>query len=69
MPKRLRLTIYREGSANYGYVLHGANPSVRGRFRTSVQLTGDSELAAIKDALHAFSPRLQSYIANLRIVP
>ncbi len=69
MRKRLRLTVYRQDPTNYRYILHGGNPSVRGRIRTPVPLTGDSELAAIKEALQALSPRLESYIANLQLAP
>jgi hypothetical protein len=69
MPKRFRLTIYKEDQTNYRYILHGGNPSVRGRFRTLLPLERDSELAAIEDALQAISPRLESYIANLKVAP
>jgi hypothetical protein len=33
MPIHQRLVIYQEDDLNYRYVLHGANPSVRGRVR------------------------------------
>jgi hypothetical protein len=46
--KQLRLMIYKEESTNYRYLVHGANPSLRGRFGTPTPLTGDSELVAIK---------------------
>jgi hypothetical protein len=39
-------------------------PSLRGRFRIPMPLTGDSEVAAIKDALRAGSRRLEPFIAN-----
>jgi hypothetical protein len=68
MPNRLRLSIYKRDPVNYRYILHGGNPSIRGRFRTATPLTGASELTAIKNALHALSPRLESYIANLKLV-
>ncbi len=68
MPKRLRLTVYKEDAVNYRYVLHGGNPSTRGRIRTPIPLAGDSELTAIKGALQASSPHLESYIANLKLV-
>jgi hypothetical protein len=66
--KQLRLMIYKEDSINYRYLVHGANPSLRGRFRTPTPMTGDSELAAIKNALQAGSNRLEPYIANLKVV-
>jgi len=69
MSKQLRLTIYKEGSTNYRYLVHGANPSLRGRFRIPIPLTGNSELVAIKDALRAGSHRLEPFIANLKVVP
>jgi hypothetical protein len=69
MSKQLRLMIYKEDSNNYRYLVHGANPSLRGRFRTPTPLTGDSELVAIKNALQARSRRLKPYIANLKVVP
>ena len=69
MSKQLRLTIYKEDPINYRYLVHGANPSLRGRLRTPTPLTGDLELVAIKNALHARSHRLRPYIANLKIVP
>jgi hypothetical protein len=69
MSKQLRLTIYKEGTTNYRYLVHGANPSLRGRFRIPIALTGNSELAAIKDALRAGSHRLEPFIANLKVVP
>ena len=69
MSKQSRLMIYKEDSTNYRYLVHGANPSLRGRFRTPTPLTGDSELVAIKDALLAGSRRLEPYIANLKVVP
>jgi hypothetical protein len=51
MSEQLRLMIYKEDSINYRYLVHGANPSLRGRFRTPTPLTGDSALVAIKNAL------------------
>ena len=69
MSKQLRLMIYKEDSINYRYLVHGANPSLRGRFRIPAVLTGDSELVAIKDALEARSHRLKPYIASLKVVP
>jgi hypothetical protein len=69
MSKQLQLMIYKEDSINYRYLVHGANPSLRGRFRTPTPLTGDSELVAIKNVLQARSPRLDPYIANLKVVP
>jgi hypothetical protein len=69
MSKRLRLMIYKEDSINYRYLVHGANPSLRGRLHTPTSLTGDSESVAIKDALLAGSRRLEPYIANLKVVP
>ena len=69
MPKRLRLVVYKEDDVNYRYRVHGAIPSIRGRFRTSTPLTGASELAAIKDALQTASSRLEPFIANLKVVP
>jgi hypothetical protein len=68
MPSKLRLTIYKRDPASYRYILHGGNPSIRGHFRTPTPLTGDLELSAIKVALQALSPRLGSYIANLKLV-
>jgi hypothetical protein len=68
MPSRLRLTIYKRDPVNYRYILHGGNPSIRGRFRTAGPLTGALEFTAIKEALHALSPQLGSYIANLKFV-
>jgi hypothetical protein len=68
MPQKLRLTIYKEDPINYRYLVHGANPSIRGRLRIPVPLTGDSELIAIKEALQAGSHRLEPFIANLRVV-
>jgi hypothetical protein len=62
MSKQLRLTIYKEGSTNCRY------PSLRGRFRIPIPLTGNSELIAIKDALRAGSHRLEPFIANLKVV-
>jgi hypothetical protein len=69
MSKQLRLMIYKEDSVNYRYLVHGANPSLRGRFRTSTPMTGDSELVAVKNALQTRSYRLEPYIANLKVVP
>ena len=69
MPKRLRLVVYKEDDVNYRYRVHGANPSIRGRFRTSIPLTGASELVAIKGALQDGSYRLKPFIANLKVVP
>jgi hypothetical protein len=37
MSKQSRLTIYKEDPINYRYLVHGANPSLRGRFRTRPQ--------------------------------
>ena len=48
MPKRLRLVVYKEDEVNYRYRVHGANPTIRGRFRFSAAKTGNSELAAVK---------------------
>jgi hypothetical protein len=67
MPKRLRLTIYKEDPVNYRFLVHGSNPAIRGRFRTRIPLTGDSEMAAVKDALRAASRRLEPFVANLRM--
>jgi hypothetical protein len=69
MSKRLRLMIYKEDPINYRYLVHGANPSLRGRFRTPTPLTGDSELVAIKNALQARFHCLEPYIANLKLIP
>lgn len=69
MPKRLRLVVYKEDDVNYRYRVHGAIPSIRGRFRTSTPVAGASELAAIKDALQTASSRLEPFIANLKVVP
>jgi hypothetical protein len=68
MSKQLRLTIYKEDAINYRYLVHGANPSLRGCFRTPAPMTGDSELVAIRNALQARSHRLEPYIANLKVV-
>ena len=69
MPKRLRLVVYKDDEVNYRYRVHGAIPSIRGRFRISAPLTGDSELVAIKDALQAGSHRLGPFIESLKVVP
>jgi hypothetical protein len=67
MPKRLRLVIYKNDAANYRYLVHGANPSIRGRFRSRASLTGDSEVAAIKSVLSS-SRRLEPFLANLKVM-
>ena len=69
MPKRLRLVVYKEDDVNYRCRVYGANPSIRGRFHTSLPMRGASELAAIKGALQAGSDRLNPFIANLKVVP
>ncbi len=69
MPKRLRLVVYKEDEINYRYRVHGANPTIRGRFRISAAKTGASELSAIKGTLQAISNRLEPFIANLKVVP
>jgi hypothetical protein len=43
MPKRLRLIVYKEDPVNYRYIVHGANPSLRGRFRTRMPFNGEAE--------------------------
>jgi hypothetical protein len=68
MPKRLRLIVYKEDPFNYRYIVHGANPSLRGHFRTVMPFTGESEIAAIKDTLRASSRRLEPFIANLKVI-
>jgi hypothetical protein len=68
MPKRLRLVVYKEDELNYRYRVHGANPTIRGRFRISAPKTGDSESAAIKDSLKASSHRLSPFIPSLKVV-
>jgi hypothetical protein len=69
MPKRLKLVIYKNEAANYRYLVHGSNPSIRGRLQIQKSFTGDSELAVIKNALHATSRRLDPFIAHLKVVP
>ena len=68
MPKRLRLVVYKEDEVNYRYRVHGANPTIRGRFRISAAKTGDSELAVIKHSLQASSHRLSPFITSLKVV-
>jgi hypothetical protein len=58
--------IYKNDAANYRYLVHGANPSIRGRFRTRASLTGDSEVAA-KSVLSS-SRRLEPFLANLKVM-
>lgn len=68
VPKRLRLVVYKEDEVNYRYRVHGANPTIRGRFRISAAKAGVSELAVIKDSLQARSHRLNPFIASLKVV-
>lgn len=67
MPKRLRLVIYKNDAASYRYLVHGSNPSIRGRFQTPKSLTGDSEIAAVKSVLSS-SRRLEPFLANLKVM-
>ena len=57
MKHRLKLDLYKRGNREYRYLMHGANPSVRGIIYTKSLFPNgppsDDELVELRDAMKA----------------
>jgi hypothetical protein len=69
MRKRVQLTVYKVAPTKYRYIVHGANPSIRGHFQTASAFKGPKETDAVIRALRAHPCKVDpSIIGRLNII-